>query len=189
MAKKQPSILRAVGANAGPSKVDQFIEDASQEEALRFVEEFGCIREKCESPIEELLLAAMFSASKVVDFRLDFMPYGDALPAEAYTDEAAFVFQQIQFGPYRADIAILDATLPFDLARPRVMIVECDGHDFHERTKDQARRDKQRDRWFQSRGYKVLRFTGSEIWADPDKCADEVIEQLARDDDWRNRVR
>jgi very-short-patch-repair endonuclease len=67
------------------------------------------------------------------------------------------------------------------------MIVECDGHDFHEKTKEQARRDKQRDRFLQSRGYKVLRYTGSEIWADPTECSDEILTELAIDDDWRNR--
>jgi very-short-patch-repair endonuclease len=85
------------------------------------------------------------------------------------------------------DLAIVDATLPFNHTPPRIMIVECDGHDFHEKTKDQARRDKQRDRFFQSKGYKVLRYAGSEIWADPEKCADEIIDELAKWDSWRNR--
>lgn len=55
-----------------------------------------------------------------------------------------------------------------------VCIVECDGHDFHERTKEQAKRDRSRDRAFQSAGIPVFRFTGSEIYADSLKCAREV---------------
>mgnify|MGYP003580046510 CR=1 FL=1 len=86
-------------------------------------------------------------------------------------------------------MARLEPYFPKSHGKPRWMIVECDGHEFHERTKQQARRDKQRDRFFQSIGYKVLRFTGSEIWADPDECASEIIEQLACDDEWRNRNR
>ena len=58
------------------------------------------------------------------------------------------------------------------------LVVECDGHDFHERTKDQAARDRSRDRMFQGKGYGVFRFTGSEIWRDPIGCARQVIEWL-----------
>ena len=52
--------------------------------------------------------------------------------------------------------------------------VECDGHAFHEKTKEQAARDKSRDRAIQSKGIYVMRFTGSEINKDPMKCALEV---------------
>ncbi len=60
------------------------------------------------------------------------------------------------------------------------LIVECDGHDFHERTKEQAARDRERDRWAQLQGIEVFRFTGSELWRDPLGCADQVIK-------WANR--
>ena len=46
------------------------------------------------------------------------------------------------------------------------IIIELDGHEFHEKTKDQAARDKKRDRVLQRSGYKVYHFTGSEIWND-----------------------
>lgn len=169
------------------TRVEDFIEEVAESEKIRCLEHLELLHRKCESPIEVLLMTALWRASKIEDFTIDFMPGGESLPPEAYFDEAAFVYQQIKIGEYRADIVIHDASLPFDLAKPRIMIVECDGHDYHERTKEQARRDKRRDRYFQSRGYKVLRFTGSEIWADPDQCADEIVEQLARNDDWRNR--
>jgi very-short-patch-repair endonuclease len=54
-------------------------------------------------------------------------------------------------------------------------VVECDGHDFHERTKEQAASDKARDRALQALGMRVLRFTGSEIWSDPLVCAREAL--------------
>jgi very-short-patch-repair endonuclease len=54
--------------------------------------------------------------------------------------------------------------------------IECDGHDFHEKTKQQARADKQRERALIKAGYTVVRFTGSEIYADPHKCADEIYD-------------
>jgi hypothetical protein len=65
--------------------------------------------------------------------------------------------------------------------------VECDGHDFHEKTKAQAARDKKRDRDLQSLGWRVLRFTGSEVFRDPGAVAvealrssSEMTEQAAR---------
>lgn len=52
--------------------------------------------------------------------------------------------------------------------------IECDGHDFHEKTKEQAKRDKQRERAIIGAGYTVIRFTGSEIHEDPYKCVQEA---------------
>lgn len=184
MPGKDKPPLYAVSADR-ESRATKLIEEAAEMEALRFVEGFEAIRSRCESPIEELLMAALYAQHTLCEYRLDFMG-GKNLPAEPYFDRAAFIYAQIPIGPYRADFVIHDATLPFDMAAPRVMIVECDGHDFHEKTKEQARRDKQRDRFLVSKGYKLLRFTGSEIWADPEKCADEIIDELAANDDWRN---
>jgi very-short-patch-repair endonuclease len=56
------------------------------------------------------------------------------------------------------------------------VIVECDGHEYHERTKAQAAGDRKRDRALKSLGYTVLRFTGSEIYKNPHGCAIEVVE-------------
>lgn len=54
-------------------------------------------------------------------------------------------------------------------------IVEIDGHDFHEKTKQQAQKDKERDRLFTSRGYQIYRFTGSEIYKNPYRCTSDII--------------
>lgn len=54
------------------------------------------------------------------------------------------------------------------------IIVECDGHQFHEKTPEQAQHDKRRDRYMQSLGFIVMRFTGREIVRNPWLCAQEV---------------
>ena len=56
------------------------------------------------------------------------------------------------------------------------IVVECDGHEYHEKTKDQARRDRKRDRKLQqiSEVDFVFRFTGSEIYNNPEKCVNEI---------------
>lgn len=168
-------------------RVAEYIREAAEGEATRFEEAVESATRRCESPIEKLLIAAMYCWHRICPEPEVFFYGADEFPDTPAFDEAAHVFQQIKIGPYRADIVIWDATLPFNHTPPRIMVVECDGHDYHERTKEQARRDKQRDRYFQSKGYKVLRFTGSEIWADPDACAEEVFDQLAHNDSWRNR--
>lgn len=56
-----------------------------------------------------------------------------------------------------------------------LLAIECDGHDFHEKTKEQARKDRQRERDLTANGYTVIRFTGSEIYEDPYKCAYEIF--------------
>jgi len=68
------------------------------------------------------------------------------------------------------------------------IIVECDGHDFHEKTKVQAAHDKRRDRILQSLGYKVFRFTGSEIHNNAISCALEVFDCLRHDPGYREPI-
>lgn len=187
MSKKRRPKLEAVDSGAEISRTEQYVQEAAETEAARFMEQCDLLRSRCESPIEELLICALFAYSRICHEPGIFFYGTDSLPDYPDFDESAFVYQQVCIGQYRADFVIWDATLPFNHTKPRVMVVECDGHDFHEKTKEQARRDKQRDRHFQSRGYKVLRFTGSEIWADPDACAEEIADHFASNDYWRNR--
>ena len=63
----------------------------------------------------------------------------------------------------------------------RTVIIECDGHDFHEKTKAQAARDKQRDRDMQIAGHSILRFTGSEIYRDSGACVHEIVKFILSD--------
>jgi very-short-patch-repair endonuclease len=161
------------------NRVDAFFNRVTEDAALRFYEALESATSKSESPIERLLMAALYAQAQIeltnVVFFLGDFP--DIPPIEG----SACVYSQARIGKYRADIAIWDSTGN----SPRVMIVECDGHDYHERTKEQARKDKARDRYFQSLGHKVLRFTGSEIWECPETCAEEVFAQLACEDEWR----
>lgn len=58
------------------------------------------------------------------------------------------------------------------------LIVEIDGHNFHERTKIQARRDKSRDRLLHKHGYMVIRYTGSEVFQDVYRVVRELAELI-----------
>ncbi|XKH51352.1 endonuclease domain-containing protein [Chryseomicrobium palamuruense] len=61
-----------------------------------------------------------------------------------------------------------------------ICVIECDGHDFHEKTKDQVIKDKKRDRTFQSEGIPIFRFTGSEIYNSPYTCVREIANFLKK---------
>lgn len=58
------------------------------------------------------------------------------------------------------------------------IIIECDGHDFHEKTKEQAKHDKEKDRYLTSLGYKILHYTGSEIYNDFCHIEHELFKML-----------
>lgn len=79
-----------------------------------------------------------------------------------------------------ADLAALTYRLDFLIycnrwySRPTWIAIECDGHDFHERTKQQAAYDRARDRELLGVGITTLRFTGSEIFHSAERCATEV---------------
>ena len=75
---------------------------------------------------------------------------------------------QVTVGPYRVDFAIVD----------RRIAVEVDGHEFHH-TREQRTADAQRQRWLSSEGWHLVRFTGSEVYADADACVSELERILA----------
>lgn len=77
---------------------------------------------------------------------------------------------QRRIGAYRTDMAIGDGS--------RRIAVEVDGYDFHEITSRQQAHDRRRERYLQRQGWLVVRFAGSEIWADPGVCVDELAEFL-----------
>jgi very-short-patch-repair endonuclease len=54
--------------------------------------------------------------------------------------------------------------------------VECDGHDFHEKTPHQAARDSAKNGDLQIAGWRLLRFTGRQIRQNPKYCATRVAE-------------
>lgn len=80
---------------------------------------------------------------------------------------ASAIHQQVPIGTYRVDFTLMSAGA--------FIVVECDGHEFHEKTKEQVERDNKRDRYLQQEGWRVFRFSGSEIHNDADKCVDEVL--------------
>lgn len=127
----------------------------------------------CESPIERLFGAALLLS-------LDMAWPGCVLCAPENEESVSqnndlLIIPQYPWKNYRIDFAI---RMP-KFAKQYVFI-ECDGHDFHERTPDQAARDRSKDRLIQSEDIAILRFTGREIYRDLGRCVDHVYDFLAR---------
>jgi very-short-patch-repair endonuclease len=140
--------------------------------------EISCLARRilyiAESPIEALFLCAVscITNTSVVHIDRRFPWQLDSFATGIVKVWPSIVFStQLRLGKYRADLGF--AALE-DSGVKRV-IVECDGHEFHERTKEQVAAAKARDRFMTSSGFYVMRFSGSEIFANPLGCAHEVI--------------
>ncbi len=145
-----------------------------------------------ESPIERLLLWELITIASRHDVNVQigcgwkFTDDGKLTgprPWEVFRARAALfvtICQQVKVGQYRCDFVLEHLDMTAATEERRRLVVECDGHDFHERTKEQAARDKGRDRYFVERGLKVFRFTGSEIYRDVTACAAQAIAELVQ---------
>lgn len=152
----------------------------------RLAYEAARLQHGCESPIERKLAARMIHQMALDAQRPPLVVRSH----ERWRTKTGFtIAPQWKVGSYRADFAVALSTseshpggcytlkeLPHSFYA--CLIVECDGHDFHERTKEQAARDKRRDRFLLEQGWPVIRFTGSEIHVDPGACTAQIITSL-----------
>jgi very-short-patch-repair endonuclease len=110
-------------------------------------------RSKCDSPIEADYLSACLFVLR------DLHVLGWVLEMQHPVD------------PYRLDFAFLHP-------EGHKLCVELDGHDFHERTPEQAGFDRKRDRFLTLQGWRVIRFTGTEVHRDAEACVKETLLHL-----------
>ena len=86
-----------------------------------------------------------------------------------------FICPQAEVGNYRADFLLVCRHISGESKFERIVAVECDGYEFHDRSKAAIERDKARDRYFASQNILVMRFAGSEIHRDALRCATETL--------------
>lgn len=120
--------------------------------------------EKCESPIERLMFCAMFhmALSHTKPWQIFFEPMS-CIGVGSWS-----IIPQFQIDSMRVDFLVQWGGFT------RSVVVECDGHEFHERTREQVVRDNIRSRKLRGKHFDVMRFSGSEIHSDPLGCANEV---------------
>jgi very-short-patch-repair endonuclease len=160
-------MLSRPGSFDGPHQLGLDLRVAGQTVHARRRHRRGLAR--CESPLEQQLALA-FAAT--AGFR---MRRPAEHPWEIGRWEAAGIALLAQ-APWEGYVT--DFALASDGWRPKAafpVVIEVDGHEFHERTPEQAERDRSRDRAMAAAGTMVLRFTGREINRDASACAQEVL--------------
>lgn len=114
----------------------------------------------CESPIEQLL------AIELEDLRLEntniYNPFIDVIGIDKQQEI------EVNNKKYRVDFLI---PVKYKNQENISFIVECDGYEFHQKTKKQVEADNKRQRDLQEAGYEVIRFSGTEIYHKPYDCA------------------
>ena len=141
-----------------------------------------------ESPIEELMLYGLILSAQEEVEDIGFVVNGSTFGDCGLGAEFIVIEPQAKIENYRADFLLTYRSSFPGFEKDRQLIVECDGHDFHDRTKEQASKDRARDRELKKLGYEVFRYTGSDIWADVYGCATESIDRVTGADEVAKRL-
>ena len=135
-------------------------------------EDLSMCMEDCNSPIEQLMALSL---------NTELRSYRTIHVEPRLGIEIIEIRNQEEVITQSGKVYIPDFSIPvIDVKGPKtsgkMFAIECDGHDFHEKTKEQATHDKQRERDLIAEGYIVIRFSDSEIYRNPFKCASEVFD-------------
>lgn len=169
------------------SRFANVIAEKARQDFIDTAEEDGECFEKAvaqiESPIERYLCIALLAVKAfnnlplrdVRDFRpLDSLAYIVGIEIEP----------QFQIDEYRVDFKISNCDMIMkDLGNSykkivgddKSVLVECDSQEWHERTEEERRYEKARDRYLAKKGFTVFRYTGKEILENPVKIAEEIF--------------
>lgn len=129
-----------------------------------------------ESPIEHMFWIACHAQCAAQYHELNPEPYVDK-HGQPQVGAGIHIRPQAQIGKFRVDFLISQVGIgPDDILSP--VIVELDGHAFHDKDKRQRSYEKARDRYLVREGFRVLHFTGSDVVADPFKVSHEVLDLL-----------
>lgn len=134
-----------------------------------FSEMFG---NSVHSPIEQMFYAAALAICEAQGLPLN--PCDEEFNGVVLRARGLTLVPQYPVGKYTVDFLLKQENLgPDDIYGP--VVVELDGHAFHDRDKHQRAYEKARDRFLVRSGYRVLHYTGSEVVADPFRVADEAL--------------
>lgn len=117
----------------------------------------------CESPIEQLL------SLYLTNLRISFNDWNPFIEVSQIGNNQEIECKNGK--KYRLDFYFI---VNYKNQETKYFGIECDGYDFHQKTKAQVKYDNQRQRDLQNEGIEIIRFSGSEIWENPFKCANEV---------------
>lgn len=146
-------------------------------EAQRFAFDMhqNCLECGMESPIEHLFWIASYAICRAQGS--DFNPSPIEYDGRTLVPSSIYLTPQFSVGKYRVDFLLSSSGFgPADVYTP--VVVELDGHQFHDRDKRQRSYEKARDRALVRAGFRVIHFTGSDVVRDPFACAWEALEMV-----------
>lgn len=127
---------------------------------------------QCESPIEEI-----FATVYYIENETNSGSIRDAITHILKLEGGLVLDNQVKVGKYRVDF--LFKIIEFGQKKPFCQyVVECDGHEFHEKTKEQVEKRNRRDRFLESKGYTVIHLSGSEIYNNPQQALYDVLNTI-----------
>lgn len=128
----------------------------------------GSYSDDCKSPIEIIFNVAISVYQYRTGRNTAYLQPQAEIIANGNKYYADFEFNpEVQFDDYYANAK-------------RKLVIECDGHEFHQKTKEQVIKDNQREYDLKMAGYEVLRFSGSEIYNTPYACAEKTLNYIKK---------
>lgn len=124
------------------------------------------IRESIESPIEQIFKTAFDLYMQLLNKEYIFLFSQVTIKVEKKKYIVDFYFEQDQY------------VNRFDTDKK--IIIECDGHEFHQKTKEQVKHDNEREYDLKMAGYEIIRFSGSQIYNEPFKCAEDAYNYIIK---------
>lgn len=135
----------------------------------------------CESPVELALALALGFVGRQQSCAVLY-DFGDAVIGDAEGDSTLRIHPQATLCDYRIDLLLTMQAFEDGpngvIVGSKQLAIEADGAEFHDRTREQAIRDRKRDRQLQAIGLSIFRFAGGEVWRDVFGCARESISFL-----------
>ena len=119
------------------------------------------------SRIGQILLDLMKREKYTIEELKDDSPIEEKMAMELRFYKIPFK-RKVKVGKCELDFVIENKGLKID--------VECDGYDWHTKDFKQVERDRKRDRFMLSKGYIVLRFSGSQIEKDIFRCVQNICQ-------------
>lgn len=129
----------------------------------------GFYYDDCHSPIEKIFNMAfdtiVFSRGDTIPF-LSLMPQANiSVNNENFRADFLFDSEDVSDGNFTCENNIK-------------LVIECDGHEYHHATKEQVKRDNIRSIALKKAGYDIIRFSGTQLYQEPFKCADDTIDYI-----------
>lgn len=129
--------------------------------------------ESIKSPIEQIFITAFEFYCRLENKKRIFLfPQKEVI----YNNKKYYIDFEFEADDYLTSLIFEDKlkNKNFKLA------IECDGYEFHQKTKEQVQHDNEREYNLKMAGYEVLRFSGIQIYNNPLKCVEDTYNYIIK---------